>query len=130
MKKRILTMSMLAALSGQLLADDYGYMVFTMSDGTTQSISANGLSLSFSNGSLTAKSGTNTLTISLTNLTKMAFSTENDTAVTEIGELGTLPLDDTAEIYDLRGHQVTKAQMRKGVYIVKTKSRTYKVNVR
>ena len=130
MKKRILTMSMLAALSGQLLADDYGYMVFTMSDGTTQSISADGLSLSFSDGSLTAVSGTNTLSIPLANLTKMAFSTGNETAVTEIKDREDLPIDDAAEIYDLRGHQVTKAQMRKGVYIVKTKNRTYKVNVR
>ena len=39
-------------------------------------------------------------------------------------------LDEATDIYDLQGHKVTKAQMRRGVYIVKTKSRTYKMVVR
>ena len=38
--------------------------------------------------------------------------------------------DDSEEIYDLQGHRVTRAEMRKGVYIIKTKNRTYKVNIR
>ena len=54
MKKKLLTMSVLAALSGQLLADDYAYMVFTLSDGTTQRITVDHLSLSFADGNMTA----------------------------------------------------------------------------
>jgi hypothetical protein len=38
--------------------------------------------------------------------------------------------DENAEIYDLQGHQIQKEQMRKGVYIIKTKNRTRKILVK
>ena len=125
MKKRLLTMSVLAALSGPLMADEFGYMVFTLNDGTMKSITANGLTLSFTDGNLSAKSGNNELTIPLNSLKVMAFSKNG---VTAIGD--TMADDDSEEIYDLQGHRVTRAEMRKGVYIIKTKNRTYKVNIR
>lgn len=125
MKKRLLTMSVLAALSGHLMADEFGYMVFTLNDGTMKSITANGLTLSFTDGNLSAKSGNNELTIPLNSLKVMAFSKNG---VTAIGD--TMADDDSEEIYDLQGHRVTRAEMRKGVYIIKTKNKTYKVNIR
>ena len=118
-------MSVLAALSVHLMADEYGYMVFTLNDGTTQSIAANGLSLSFAGGNMTAKNGTEALTISLNSLNAMAFSKNGATAINNA-----MTDDDSEDIYDLQGHRVTRAEMRKGVYIIKTKNRTYKVNVR
>jgi hypothetical protein len=39
-------------------------------------------------------------------------------------------LDEATDIYDLQGHKVSKDQMRRGVYIVKTNSRTYKMVVK
>lgn len=125
MKKRLLTMSVLAALSGHLMADEFGYMVFTLNDGTMKSITASGLTLSFTDGNLSAKSGNNELTIPLNSLKVMAFSKNG---VTAIGD--TMADDDSEEIYDLQGHRITRAEMRKGVYIIKTKNRTYKVNIR
>ena len=125
MKKRLLTMSVLAALSGHMMADEFGYMVFTLNDGTMKSITANGLTLSFTDGNLSAKSGNNELTIPLNSLKVMAFSKNG---VTAIGD--TMADDDSEEIYDLQGNRVTRAEMRKGVYIIKTKNRTYKVNIR
>ena len=120
-------MSVLAVLSGHLMADEFGYMVFTMNDGTTQSIASNGLSLSFAGGSLTAKNETETLTIPLNNLNAMAFSKNGVTGIKS-------PIDESdggsEEIYDLQGHRVTRAEMRKGVYIIKTKNRTYKTTIR
>lgn len=118
-------MTMLAVLGGTLMADEYGYMVFTLNDGTAQRITANGLSLSFVGGSLTAKNGAETLTIPLSSLKTMAFSKDGLAGI----EAATTD-DGTEEIYDLQGHRVTRAQMRKGVYIIKTKNRTYKVNIR
>lgn len=125
MKKRLLTMSVLAALSGHLMADEFGYMVFTLNDGTMKSITASGLTLSFTDGNLSAKSGNNELTIPLNSLKVMAFSKN---CVTAIGD--TMADDDSEEIYDLQGHRVTRAEMRKGVYIIKTKNKTYKLNIR
>ena len=129
MKKKILMLSLWAAMSGTVAADEYGYMVFTLNDGTTQSISTEGLSLNFGNGKLTAKSGTNTLTIQLEDLKKMAFSSENVTGIESIGNTQAT-IDSQADIYNLRGQKVTKDQLEKGVYIVKTKDKTYKVIVK
>ena len=79
------------------------------------------LTLSISGTTLTA--GTQSFT--LTNLSKMYFST-SDESTTGIEEITNATLDEATDIYDLQGHKVTKAQMKKGVYIVKTKQRTYK----
>jgi hypothetical protein len=38
--------------------------------------------------------------------------------------------DEIEAIYDLQGHQVTREQMRRGIYIIKTKNGTSKVSVR
>lgn len=129
MKKKILMLSLWAAMSGTVAADEYGYMVFTLNDGTTQSISTEGLSLNFGNGKLTATSGTSTLTIQLEDLKKMAFSSENVTGIETIGNTQAT-IDSQADIYNLRGQKVTKDQLEKGVYIVKTKDKTYKVIVK
>lgn len=125
MKKRLLTMSVLAVLSGHLMADEFGFMVLTLNDGTTQSITSNGLSLSFAGGNLTAKNETETLTIPLNSLNAMAFSKDGVTGIDV-----TMTDDGTEEIYDLQGHRETRAEMRKGVYIIKIKNRTYKTTVR
>ena len=59
----------------------------------------------------------------------MYFSTSDETA-TGIEEISAVTLDEVAEVYDLQGHKVSKDQMRRGVYIVKNNSRTYKMIVR
>ena len=67
-------------------------------------------------------------TFTLSNLSKMYFSNTSET--TAIEEITTATLDEAADIYDLQGHKVTKEQMKRGVYIVKTKSKTYKMIVK
>ena len=64
----------------------------------------------------------------LTNLSKMYFSTTSET--TGIAEAQTISDDEVEAIYDLSGHQVTKEQMRRGVYIIKTRKGTSKVTVK
>jgi hypothetical protein len=59
----------------------------------------------------------------------MYFSTADETT-TGIEEVTAATLDEATDIYDLQGHKISKEQMRKGVYIVKTKNRTYKMVVR
>ena len=103
---------------------DYTYLTFETTDGAKASVSVEELTLSISGTTLTA--GTQTFT--LTNLSKMYFSNTDDT--TGVEEITSATLDEATDIYDLQGHKVTKAQMTKGVYIVKTKSRTYKMVVR
>lgn len=108
-----------------LHAADYPYLTFETTDGAKASVSVGNLTLSISGTTLTA--GSQSFTLS--NLSKMYFSTSDETT-TGIEEITNAALDEATDIYDLQGHNVTKEQMRKGVYIVKTKSRTYKMVVR
>ena len=132
MKKTVLLMALAGALSVQAKShiltendgDVYTYLTFEMTDGTKVSVATSSLTLTFSGNTLTV--GSQTFTLS--NLSKMYFSTSNE-STTGIEEMATLD-DENAEIYDLQGHQIQKEQMRKGVYIIKTKNRTCKILVK
>ena len=126
MKKILLLfMALVGALTAQ--ADDYAYLTFETTDGAKASVAVESLTLTISGTILTA--GSQQFTLS--NLAKMYFSNTDETATgIETIDNGQLTMDNSAEIYDLRGHKVSKSEMRKGVYIVKTNSKTYKMIVR
>jgi hypothetical protein len=115
------------ALFGTLAvqAENYAYLTFEMTDGAKASVAVSSLTLTISDNTLTAGSQT----FILSNLSKMYFSSSDETT-TGIEEITSATLDEATEIYDLKGHKVSKDQMRRGVYIVKTNSRTYKMIVR
>ena len=119
----ILLTVLLATLTAQ--AEGYTYLTFETTDGAKASVSIKDLTLTISGTTLTA--GSQQFTLS--NLSKMYFSTSDETA-TGIEEINSASIEEATDIYDLQGHKVSKEQMRKGVYIVKTKSRTYKMVVR
>jgi hypothetical protein len=124
MKKIVLfIMALVGALTVQ--ADDYTYLTFETTDGAKASVAVSSLTLTISGSTLTA--GSQTFTLS--NLSKMYFSASDETA-TGIEEITAATLDEAAEIYDLQGHKVSKDQMRKGIYIVKSSNRTYKMIVK
>ena len=123
MKKIIfIMMALVGALTVQ--AEEYTYLTFETTDGAKASVDVSSLTLIVNGNTLTA--GSQTFTLS--NLSKMYFSNTNET--TAIEEITTATLDEAADIYDLQGHKVTKEQMKRGVYIVKTKSKTYKMIVK
>lgn len=123
MKKIVLLlMAWVGALS--VLADDYAYLTFETTDGAKASVAVTALTMTVSGNTLTAGSQT----FELENLSKMYFTNADET--TGIEEVTTAALDEATDIYDLQGHRVEKAQMQRGVYIVKTKSRTFKMVVR
>ena len=123
MKKFLLIMmALVGALTVQ--AEEYAYLTFETTDGEKASVAVSSLTLTINGNTLTA--GSQTFTLS--NLSKMYFSNTNET--TAIEEITTATLDEATDIYDLQGHKVTKEQMKRGVYIVKTKSRTYKMIVK
>lgn len=133
MKRTTFTMLLTTAvLTSQ--AEDYKYLTFEKTDGTQQSITAVGLTISYSNQTLTATNGTETLTLSVADLSRMFFS--NDSA-TGISDLSTLEQDGDATVYSLSGQQVAqgrlsdvKALLRKGIYVVKQNGKSYKVQIR
>ena len=125
MKKKLLS---LIILIGSLAAEatDYPYLTFELTDGTKASVSVTSLTLNVSGTTLTA--GSESFTIS--NLNRMYFSETDESSSTGIKEIMNANLDETTDIYDLNGRKISKDQMRKGVYVVKTTSGTYKINVR
>ncbi|MBR0118204.1 MAG: T9SS type A sorting domain-containing protein [Prevotella sp.] len=102
----------------------YNFLTFEMTDGAKVSVAISSLTLTINGNTLTA--GSQTFTLS--NLSKMYFSNTDET--TGIEETTSATLEEAAEIYDLQGHRIAKEQMTKGVYIVKTKSKTQKIVVK
>lgn len=125
MKKIILFLTMLVGmLTAQ--AKDYTYLTFETTDGAKTSIDVSSLPVAINLDNSTLTIGNQTFV--LADLSKMYFSNTDET--TGIEEITSATLDEATDIYDLQGHKVTKEQMKKGVYIVKTNSRTYKMVVR
>lgn len=108
----------------QMAESAYHYLTFEMTNGAKVSVAISSLTLTINGNTLTAGSQTFTLT----NLSKMYFSDTDET--TGIEETTSAMLEEAAEIYDLQGHNITKEQMKKGVYIVKTKNKTQKIVVK
>lgn len=126
MKKIILLFTMMVGVL-TVQADNYTYLTFETTDGTKASVSvASDITLSFNGALLTVGSQTFTLT----NLGKVYFSTSDETSTTAISTIMKADLDEATEIYDLQGHKVSKDQMRRGVYVIKTKQGTFKLNVK
>ena len=109
------------------MAGNYPYLTFELTDGAKVSVSVSSLSLSVNGNTL--KAGAQTFTIS--NLSKMYFSSIDETSgVTAIDELTAEDLEGK-EIYDLNGHRLdSDAQLPRDVYIVKSKNKTCKIVVR
>ena len=124
MKKLVVFLTMMMGTLA-IHAADYNYLTFETTDGAKASVSVENMTLTISGTTLTA--GSQSFTLS--NLSKMYFS-KSDETTTGIEEITNAALDEATDIYDLQGHKVTKEQMRKGVHIVKTKNRTYKIVVR
>lgn len=123
--KRLLFILMMMTGTLAMQAGDYPYLTFETTDGNKVSVSTESLTLTVSGTTLTA--GNQSFT--LVNLSRMYFST-SDESTTGISETMTADLNEVTDIYDLKGNKVSKSQMQKGVYIVKTNKRTFKMTVK
>jgi hypothetical protein len=113
-------------------AEGLPYLTFELTDGSKVSVDVTQLTLTISGNTLKAGS----LSFTLTNLSKMYFSNTNETT-TGIEDVDEQALSDfgIAEVYDLNGRRILngssmKGRLPQGVYIVKTREKTYKMMVR
>lgn len=113
-------------------AEGFPYLTFELTDGSKVSVDVTQLTLAISGNTLKAGS----LSFTLTNLSKMYFSNTNETT-TGIEDVEEQALSDfsIAEVYDLNGRRILngssmKGRLPQGVYIVKTREKTYKMMVR
>ena len=124
MKKIVLLLMTLVGGGLAVQAEDsYTYLTFETTNGAKVSVSVSSQPVTINLDNSTLAIGNETF--ALADLSKMYFSTQSET--TGIQEINSATIDEAADIYDLQGHKVTKAQMKKGVYIVKTNSKTYKI---
>lgn len=115
-------------------ADDYTYLTIVGQDGTKTSITAVGLTITFSDGNLLAansKTG-ESATIALSNLTSLNFSTTNETTGINTIEREQKPaLSDADGIYDLKGRKIPSSETpSKGIYIVKKNKQANKIHIK
>lgn len=75
--KKFLIITVLCGFALSASADDYNYLNFRLYDGTEQSLAANGLKITFSDGSLVATNNGTSTTLDLAQLSAMYFS-QND----------------------------------------------------
>ena len=123
--KRLLFILMMMTGALAMQAGDYPYLTFETTDGNKVSVSTESLTLTVSGTTLTA--GNQSFT--LVNLSRMYFST-SDESTTGIIETLAVDLNEVTDIYDLKGNKVSRSQMQKGVYIVKTPKGTFKVTAK
>ena len=122
MKKLLLSLMLLLG-TFTAHAEDYPYLTFQMTDGARVSVSSSSLTISISGTTL--KAGDQSFTVS--NLSKMYFSDHDES--TGIETLCVSDWNEITDIYDLNGKKVTKDQMQKGVYVVRSKKGTHKMTV-
>ena len=124
MRKLLLSlMVMMSLLPVHANDDSYTYLTFETTDGAKASIGMASLKLTFSGTTLTI----GTVSFPISNLSKIYFTASDESSSTGIEYIKTATINESDVIYDLQGHQVTKGQMKRGIYIVKAKDRTYKM---
>ena len=132
MKKSILLLALIATFSTNVFSFDYQYLTFLKSDGSSLSVTAEGLKITFVDGNLVATQGGQTTTIALTDLNKMYFTSEATGIKLTDSEQLTI---DNAEVYDIQGRRVNgqwstvNGQLPRGIYIVKKDGKSTKVIV-
>ena len=132
MKKLAAILVMMAACIN-IMADDFTYLTVENSDGTTTSMTASGLTITFADGQLKASNGSETWALPLSSLSKMYFS--NTDGISEAAQA----IDDgEVTAYSTYGIVMgtfscldeARSQLKKGIYVIKSGSRTIKITVR
>ena len=124
--RAILLTAILVISFATIKAEDYKFFTIEKTDGTSQTMTAVGLTINYTDGYLVAQNGNETTKILLSDLKRMYFTNEA-AAISDI-------TDEKAsnnETYDMQGRRITdKPLMNRGIYIVKKDGKTQKVFVK
>ena len=118
---------------------EFPYLTFVGSDGTVTSLGVESLEMTVTeDGNLVAVNGDGSKTFTLTSLAKMYFSTGDESTASGISLTETESADNEVEVFTLTGISLgkfadsakAKESLEHGVYILKSKSQTFKITVR
>lgn len=125
-KALLIFLTMMAALAVHAEDAAYPYLTIELSDGTKTSVDVSSATVSLDFNETTLTIGQQTFVVG--DLTKMYFTTTDETS--GILELSLVSGNEIIAIYDLQGRKVSRDQMSRGIYVIKTKNGTRKVNVK
>lgn len=132
-KLLIIPILLLAIVSAR--ADDYKSMVFETSPGGTTAVDVSSLVMTVSVGKLVVTNTAGTQQFTLTELSKMYFSTSEATGIKGVAaDNSTSPV----VAFDISGRKVgsydsldvAKASLKQGVYVIKQNGKTFKIAVK
>ena len=135
MKKILFTLTLLISVAFAY-ADNYGYLTFTNTDGTEQSVAVNELTVTFSDNKLIATNSVGSVTLSLPDLAKMYFSETEAASIREID--ASAVGDGKVDVFSASGAlygkydslDAARTALKQGTYVLKAKGRSFKVVVR
>ena len=133
MRKLFLLWMLLTGLSAS--AYDYPYLAFQTSDGKVQTVSVESLTLTIADGVLKATNGAGSKTFTISDLSKMYFSTDQS-GTTGIKQVATS--EKTVKVYSLSGMQLGSYQsvaeahtaLKSGLYVIVEDGKSYKMNLK
>lgn len=120
--RRVMAIILLVPLCSAAMADEYKYLTFELTTGERLLVEATALTMTLSGTVLVVGNQT----FELSNLSKMYFSKSDDTT-TGVNDLEVAGTKDVVAVYDLQGKVIDKKDMKKGIYILKTKRGTCKI---
>lgn len=115
-------------------AADYHYLTFQTASGTTTSVALSNLKITFSNGKLVAVNDASSTSLTLTDLSKMYFSESSSTGIQSTATADNSPV----QVFTVEGVcmgeflsiQEAVQQLKKNVYVIKSKDKTFKLAVK
>lgn len=144
MKRKVLFAALLTGAIATMTtkaAETTNYVSLTIekTDGTSQSLTAIGLSITYANGMFAASNETESVTLPLSDICSMYFS--NQQVTTAANGISTVNADVTTAdysvgdgIYNLGGQRIgdlsAQSSLRRGVYIIRENGQSKKVNIK
>lgn len=130
--KKVLSLALLSILTIGMRAAGYDYLVFSLQDGTTEVVAAANLDITFSGDNIICSNDSETLkTLDMNQLVKMEFSADGTATGISTISATALTIDSATVIYDMNGRRMPNgSSLPKGMYIVKTPTKTFKVQMR
>ncbi len=124
--RAILLTAILVISFTTIKAEDYKFFTIEKTDGTSQTMTAVGLTINYTDGYLVAQNRNETTKILLSDLKRMYFTNEA-AAISDITDEKSL----SNVTYDMQGRRITdKPLMNRGIYIIKKDGKTQKVFVK
>lgn len=129
MKQTLLLISVLAGAT-TAIASDFPSMVFELKDGSTLRVNSERLTITFDDNNLTAKHSDGSNTISLSDLSKLYFTTDAASLIElDANVLGEVDIYTTGGIH--AGHYQSAQEamnvLPEGVYLIKSGDITLKI---